>query len=96
MIDGKNITLLELTIPMNTKDGLSNARERKQAKRNYISLDILHPWKPLKLVPLGQFSRDSYTLDHVTHITELKLLLLFLIVIDPQSGTIIVYYNYIL
>ena len=38
ILEGNVITLLELTIPINTKIGLQNARARKQAKDNYISL----------------------------------------------------------
>uniref|UniRef100_A0A1X7UFF2 Reverse transcriptase zinc-binding domain-containing protein n=1 Tax=Amphimedon queenslandica TaxID=400682 RepID=A0A1X7UFF2_AMPQE len=38
IIDGRYICLLELTIPSNNMASLTNARERKQRKENYISL----------------------------------------------------------
>ena len=37
IIQGKDVQLLELTIPINTKDGLQAAHERKQTKPNYIA-----------------------------------------------------------
>jgi len=38
IIQGKDVQLLELTIPINTKDGLQAAHERKQTKPNYFAL----------------------------------------------------------
>ena len=38
IIQGKDVQLLELTVPIHTKDGLQAARERKQTKPNYIAL----------------------------------------------------------
>ena len=38
VIDGSYICLLELTIPCNNVTNLTNARERKQKKENYLSL----------------------------------------------------------
>ena len=38
IIQGKDVQLLELTVPINTKDGFQAARERKQTKPNYIAL----------------------------------------------------------
>ena len=38
IIHKDTITLLELTVPINTTEGLNNARERKHAKDNYIHL----------------------------------------------------------
>ena len=38
IIQGKDVQLLELTVPINTKDGVQAARERKQTKPNYIAL----------------------------------------------------------
>ena len=38
IIDGDIITLLELTIPINTTEGLQNARDCKLAKENCITL----------------------------------------------------------
>ena len=38
IIQGKDVKLLELTVPIHTKDSLQAARERKQTKPNYIAL----------------------------------------------------------
>ena len=38
IIHGKNVQYLELTVPINTKDGLQATCERKQSKLNYIAL----------------------------------------------------------
>ena len=37
IIQGKDVQLLELTVPINTKDSLQAAHERKQTKPNYIA-----------------------------------------------------------
>ena len=38
IIQGKDVQLLELTVPIHTKDSLQAARERKQTKPKYIAL----------------------------------------------------------
>ena len=71
IIEQKNIILLELTIPMNTKEGLSNARDRKQAKQNYISLigDLTKLGytaflETIEIGALGHFNRDTISSLH--------------------------------
>ena len=77
IIDGDVITLLELTIPINTKEGLQNARDRKLAKENYITLIRDLNTKGFKaevetvdVGSLGNFSSDTiqsvrYLLNHL-------------------------------
>ena len=79
IIDGDVITLLELTIPINTKEGLQNARDRKLAKENYITLiGDLHTrsfkaeLETVEVGSLGHFSSDTIQsfqslLNHLKH-----------------------------
>ena len=70
-IDSDIITLLELTIPINTKEGLQNARDRKLAKENYITLiGDLHTrgfkaeLETVEVGSLGHFSSDTIQSVH--------------------------------
>ena len=70
-IDSDIITLLELTIPINTKEGLQNARDRKLAKENYITLiGDLHTrsfkaeLETVEVGSLGHFSSDTIQSIH--------------------------------
>ena len=65
------VTLIELTIPINTKDGLLNARNRKQAKRNYIELlgdlharGFIADLETVEIGSLGHFSAESINSIH--------------------------------
>ena len=71
IIDGDVITLLELTIPINTKEGLQNARDCKLAKENYITLiGDLHTrgfkaeLETVEVGSLGHFSSDTIQSVH--------------------------------
>ena len=87
IIDGDVITLLELTIPINTKEGLQNARDRKLAKENYITLiGDLHTrsfkaeLETVEVGSLGHFSSDTIQsfqslLNHLKHHSICTLLL---------------------
>uniref|UniRef100_A0A1X7U536 Uncharacterized protein n=1 Tax=Amphimedon queenslandica TaxID=400682 RepID=A0A1X7U536_AMPQE len=68
VINGKSITLPDLTISMNTKDGLSNARERKHAKENYISLlgDLNSRSYSINLMRLVLSAISNLPLDHLS------------------------------
>ena len=70
-MEGNVITLLELTIPINTKTGLQNARACKQAKDNYISLlgdlearGFTSMLETVEIESLGHFSLDSINSLH--------------------------------
>ena len=81
------ITLLELTVPINTTEGLNNARERKHAKDNYIHLlgdlnskGYSADLETIKIGSLGHYSTESFQsmygiLCHLTprHISQLLL-----------------------
>ena len=59
--------IIKLTIPTNTKDGLENARRRKQHKQEYGSLvnDIVSAgyytvtYDTIEIGTLGHFTKDS-------------------------------------
>jgi len=64
IIQGKDVQVLELTVPINTKDGLQAARERKQT--NYIALIMTlklwgsqQTWTLWRLVPLVTLKRKQ-------------------------------------
>lgn len=67
-INGHIISLLELTIPIDTKEGLNNARERKLAKMKYIYLppsdlrgcDYFAELETVEIGSLGHFSVDMW------------------------------------
>ena len=71
VLKGKVITLLELTIPINTKASLQNAMAHKQAKDNYISLlgdlearGFTSMLETVEIGSLGHFSLDSINSHH--------------------------------
>ena len=62
----KRISILELTAPNNTPDGLINARHRKQHKQEYLSLaedisrsDWTVTYDTIEIGSLGHYSKDS-------------------------------------
>ena len=62
----KRISILELTVPNNTPDGLVNARHRKQHKQEYLSLaedisrsDWTVTYDTIEIGSLGHYSKDS-------------------------------------
>ena len=62
----KRISILELTVPNNTPDGLINARHRKQHKQEYLSLaedisrsDWTVTYDTIEIGSLGHYSKDS-------------------------------------
>ena len=71
IIQEKEIRLLELTIPINTKSGLQNARERKQTKPNYITLvndletlGFSADLETLEIGSLGHFEKEAFVTLH--------------------------------
>ena len=69
--NNSEIHILELTIPMNTSNGLKAARSRKQSKQIYISLvnDLITKgysvnYDTIEIGSLGHFERDSISALH--------------------------------
>ena len=79
ILEGDVITLLELTIPIKTKVSLQNARDRKQAKKNYVSLlrdletrGFTAMLETVEIGSLGHFSSDSVNslLSTISHLNN--------------------------
>ena len=71
IIQGKDVQLLELTVPIHTKDGLQAARERKQTKPNYIALindleamGFSTSLDTLEVASLGHFEKEAIATFH--------------------------------
>ena len=72
VIQDNCITLLELTVPMNTPEGLQKAHRRKQLKLNYLTLlNDLEAWgfssaqETIKIGTLGHFNNHTIVSLHI-------------------------------